>query len=94
MFFQNDISVVYKKQQSVPNFMLFKENYETTNANVCFEVPCCFEVHIPVPNIIYHSRYIPDSYLIVTSSNKEAEDVFQKLYDTILINGSVISNAH
>lgn len=48
MFFQNDISVVYKKQQSVSNFMLFKENYETTNANVCFEVPCCFEVHIPV----------------------------------------------
>ena len=42
------MKVVNKEHQSILDLKLPFRNYDARIAFVCFEVPCCFEVHIPV----------------------------------------------
>ena len=37
-----------KEHQSILDLKLPFRNYDARIAFVCFEVPCCFEVHVPV----------------------------------------------
>ena len=40
-----------KEHQSILDLKLPFRNYDARIAFVCFEVPCCVEVHIPVSNV-------------------------------------------
>ena len=46
--FHKEMKVVNKEHQSILDLKLPFRNYDARIAFVCFEVPCCFEVHIPV----------------------------------------------
>ena len=49
--FHREMKVVNKEHQSILDLKLPFRNYDARIAFVCFEVPCCFEVHVPVlPN--------------------------------------------
>ena len=46
--FHKEMKVVNKEHQSIFDLKLPFRNYDARIAFVCFEVPCRFEVHIPV----------------------------------------------
>ena len=46
--FHREMKVVNKEHQSILDLKLPFRNYDARIAFVCFEVPCCFEVHVPV----------------------------------------------
>ena len=43
--FHKEIKPVNKEHQSILDLKLLFRNYNTRVVFVCFEVPCCFEVH-------------------------------------------------
>ena len=46
--FHKEIKPVNKEHQSILDLKVIFRKYIARVVFVCFEVPCCFEVHIPV----------------------------------------------